>query len=184
MSDTVVICGAGVSAEYCRWEWDTPIMAVSSGFDRAATFKHFATLDRPICYPPYIADGTTFDKHVPDGKFARFWQVHPNVRIWKYSFDETEPNFTRPDQPLARGEPPRNDSLLFGVQVAAHLGYRRMIFLGVDLNENDRWPTNDELRRWWPQAKEAGLTWENASPVSMLQCWMPTCRSGERLVIA
>jgi hypothetical protein len=158
-------------------------MAVSTGHDAAGHIEHFCTLDKTLCFPPWLLEGF-FEKHVPSGRYARFWEVYHKVRVWDFDTEATEPNFTDPGKPLASGSLLRNDSLLFAVQVAAHLGFARQIFLGVDLTTSDREMTNDELLRWWPMAKDAGITWENASPVSRLQEWMPDCVTEERLVLA
>lgn len=183
MPDRLVICGSGPSANYCQWEWDTPIMAVSSGFDEAATFEHFVTLDRPICFPGWLIGSDQFVKHIPSGKFARFWTEHPRVRVWEYDFDLEAPDFTDAAGPLARGPQPKNHSLLFAVQVAALLGYERLIFLGVDLTSNELHTISDVMRLWWPAAQAAGVTWQNASPLSLLEEWMPHCETEEALVI-
>ena len=109
---------------------------------------------------------------------ARYWQQHPRVRVWPYGYDLEVPDFSGCG-PVVRGPLPLNHSLLFSVQVAHRLGFTRLIFLGCDFTSQELYPIEAVLREWWPAAKDAGFIWENASPVSMLQAWMPRCESGE-----
>ena len=76
-----------------------------------------------------------------------------------------------------------NHSLLFATQVATKIGYRRLIFLGCDLIDNELHQIDDTLQRWHPYALEQGIVWENASPLSLLQAWMPDCMTEEALLI-
>lgn len=169
--NTIVIAGNGLSA-YASAEWPgLPIMGISAGCLAVPEMRHFVSQDKPMHFPKWVTDSDQFDKHVPANKFADRWRKHPRVTVWPYE-ELGDPTFC-PDSPIVSGPLPRNDSLLFGVQVAGCLGYRRLVFIGCDLIENERWAISDTLREWWPIAKAAGMEWLNASPLSTLKEWMP-----------
>jgi hypothetical protein len=101
------------------------------------------------------------------------------VRFWDYTHEKDEPDFLDPDYPCVCGPQPRNHSLLFGVQVAHKLGFRRLIFIGVDFTEPGLYPINDVMKQWYWKIRDLGLEWENASPMSLMQEWMPDCTGDE-----
>ena len=158
-------------------------MAVSSGCMEAGDMAHWVTMDRPVCFPRWVTESDRFEKHVPRGMYQELWRRAPRVRFWDYTFETDKVTFTDPDAPCVRGPLPRNYSLLFAVQIAHKLGYKRLIFVGVDLTDQSLYKIGDVLKQWWWKARDLGLQWENASPLSHLQEWMPDCTSEESLKI-
>lgn len=153
-------------------------MAVSGGIHAVPHADHFVSLDKAMHFPDWLTGSTQIQKHVPINAFTSRWQMYPNVKTWEY-IDAPDPSFT--DGPCVAGPLPRNHSLLFAVQVAARLGFNRCLFVGCDLLDNESWAITDVLQTWWPPAKAAGIVWENASPISSLDAWMPRA---EELVTA
>lgn len=150
-------------------------MAVSGGILAVPMCEHFCSLDRPICWPRWVLDSDLFDKHVALNSFHPAWlKASDRVRGWKY-MDVQEPDFsTNPDAVIAAGPLPINYSLLFAVQLAPKLGYKRCVFMGCDMLLNELSPIGDVLEAWWPRAKSMGIEWFNASPISILRAWMPS----------
>jgi len=181
-SDSIILLGQGPSAELYDWDaMDVPIMAVSGGYKFAPDITHFCTLDRPVCFPEWLQSSENFTKHIAGNKFAKRWSKYPRVRAWEY-IDSRDVQFG-PDGPIVGGPLPRNYSLFFAVQLAARLGYERLIFVGCDLLENELRPINNVMREWWPLAVEAGQEWVNASPLSTFCEWMPEAKQVERLEV-
>lgn len=175
---TLLICGAGLSIHTHDFPIEFPIMGISSGALHVPEMTHFVSCDRPVHFPQWLVDSDRFQKHVPLNKWAGHWEQYANVSTWPVS-DGHFPLFvgTPGFQGMAltqSGPLPRNHSLLFGVQVAAQLGYKSMHFIGCDLLEREHWPISDVLRSWYPLAREAGIEWVNLSPTSTLNEWMPT----------
>jgi hypothetical protein len=181
--DTVVLCGRGISAGLKVWDFNTPTMAVSCGYWEAGKIDHFCAMDAPHCFPKWLQESDNFDKHVPAGNHWPQWEVHPRTRAWAFGPGNT-PDFLDPEVPCVQGEQMcHNHSLLFATQVASKMGYRRLIFLGVDLTSNELHQIDDTMHQWHPRALDQGIKWENASPLSLLQAWMPDCETKEALCI-
>lgn len=177
MKQTIIIAGSGPSAPQYEWG-DTPIMAVSSGCDVVPRMDHFVTLDKMMHFPRWLTDSDRFTKHIPNWDNEKEWRNCPYVRVWPYE-EKSEPTFVN-GETIASGSmlksnvpAPRHNSLLFAVQVAARLGFKRCVFIGCDLLEPGHIPVADMLRQWWPIALQHGIEWQNASPLSTLCEWMP-----------
>jgi hypothetical protein len=108
------------------------------------------------------------------------WMDYPNVTGWEV-IPQDPPNFTE-DGPIGLWSQAAADagydavrhSMLFGIQLAARLGYRRLMFIGCDLH-GDRFPVQRAtMREWWPQARDAGMEWANLSPTSALAEFLPS----------
>ena len=99
--------------------------------------------------------------------FQPGWGDHANVRGWHIAH-EGPPRFTGEGW---MGCDELNNSLLFAVQVAHQLGYKRLHFLGCDLDPDDS-PHFERLlqimRRWHLLALEQGFTWIDDSPTRVL----------------
>lgn len=188
MSKTLIIAGSGPSAVNYEWPDGIDIMAVSSGYRHVPRMEHFVTLDKVMCFPEWVTDSTRWQKHVPDWKNEPEWRICPRVSTWLYGTGE-HPNFANQTRPLASGllkksnvDDTWHNSLLFAVQIAGCLGYKRCIFIGVDLL-GEMVKVSDYLHSWYPHAREAGIEWVNASPLSSLSEWMPFAEQAELLEV-
>lgn len=188
--NTIIIAGAGISATQYEFAQGYPIMAVSSGYKCVPEMAHFVSMDKPMMFPSWLTDSDKFIKHVPDTALGQYWKRHPNVMAWDYE-DGPNPNFTSTlDSDLRSGsmmkddcDQTRHNSLLLAVQIAALIGYNRQIFIGVDLLDDGLAPLSEQLRLWYPFAKDAGIDWVNASPISRLCEWMPIAEPAEMMQI-
>jgi hypothetical protein len=183
-SGSVIVAGSGPSARCVDWTiFDACICGVSSGvigvqYDAAM----FVGMDAPHHFPPWLA-ASALPNHVSQGTPG--WDASPCVTVWPMECMKHEPCFTAGDMttPCGRGPYPRLHSLLFAVQVLARLGYQRLVFVGVDLTDNDHMTIADILADWQPLAHAAGIEWVNASPMSTLQCFMPDAPQHERTTL-
>jgi hypothetical protein len=117
--------------------------------------------------------------------FQPGWADYPNVRGWLVAMtsgsvyeagtkpgplpDEL-PSFVSPAEPLKLNGV--RNSLIFAVQIAVQLGYKRLLFAGCDLNEPGYEVVTATLRDWMPIAAEHGVEWVNISPESALSEFM------------
>lgn len=179
MTRTAIIAGSGPSVVGYDFPMDVPIIAVSGGYQGVPDMQHFATLDKPVCFPRWVVEGDQFTKHVPNWSCAPYWQRNKHVQVWAYE-ERADPCFddTRPiaSGGMLKSNVPdiRHNSLLFAVQLAPRLGFSRCVFIGCDLLPDGLLPVADTLRSWWPAAQSAGVEWVNASSLSTLCEWMPT----------
>jgi hypothetical protein len=142
MSDTIIILGNGPSVRPVATLPDGyPVAAVSSGWRACPRVPdHFVTLDRSSFFPAELTDNPAIAKHVPD---YRSGFDCPNTRRWRIT-SRVSPAFND-DEPIGVGA--GFNSLLFAVQVAACMGYRRLWFVGCDLHHGD---TIEDYRRFDP----------------------------------
>lgn len=108
------------------------------------------------------------------------WMDYPNVHGWEV-IPQAPPSFGG-SGPIGLWSQAAEDagfdavrhSMLFGIQLAAMLGYRTIMFIGCDLH-GDRFPVQRAtMREWWPQAIDAGMTWLNLAPESALADFLPS----------
>jgi hypothetical protein len=183
MSDTLIIAGAGASAVNFSWPDGVPIMGISSGFHHVPRMDHFCTLDKVMCFPEWVTDSTRWCKHISNWRNAEEWLRLPRVRVWEYATG-AEPNFGA-EGPIRSGDLRKTNapdtwhfSMLFAVQLAPRLGFRRLVFIGCDLL-GPLVVVSDLLRRWHKPALAAGCEWLNASRISTLCEWMPDYESSD-----
>ena len=94
------------------------------------------------------------------------WGDFGNVRGWDYR-KSTAVNFG-PEGPMGARDAPINRSLWLAVQLAPRLGYRDVVFAGVDLDDEQFSPMLEVLRRWWDLADKQGMRWRVSSYASRL----------------
>jgi hypothetical protein len=178
---TIIVAGRGPSAYQYHWPDDgTPIMAVSGGYDAVPDMEHFVSLDKPMCFPRWLLGADHIEKHVAENRHTRYWRRWPNITSWPY----VEDDFPRNGGPPVVGPLGRGHSLLFAVQVAARMGYQRLLFVGVDLLGVEMEPVNRALESWRGWFADHGVELVNASPLSALCEWMPFAGPGEAMVLS
>lgn len=186
MNDTLIIAGRGDSAAGFDWPKGIPIMGVSSGYMYVPEMQHWVSLDRPVNFPDWVVTSDRFDKHVARNKYFPFWSDYPRVvgheinlkltlngQTVDTEYEAKEPSWEAGKPLTPCGPMMRNHSLLFAVQVAAHLGYKRQIFIGVDLLQPELYEVSDVLKSWHADAQAHGIEWLCASDISTLNEWMP-----------
>ena len=184
MSDhTIVLVGSGPGIRHYRFAINAPHGAVSSGCRKMGRSPDlFFGCDGPGMFPAHIPRDESISRHIPT--MCMPWWRDWNVTLWD-TCETGEPNFTDRDAPVmdhrpwSQGDPPAPHSLVFAVQVAALLGFDRLVFAGVDLLEPHLQPIADLLETWAPAAAAAGVEWINISPNSALAGFMPTMCSLE-----
>ena len=102
--------------------------------------------------------------------FQPSWGDCPNVRGWDIGIED--PPSLDGDGRLGI-EGVRN-SWLMAVQIAAKLGYRRILFAGCDFSHDCYDAIAPTIERWHGIFADAGIEWINLSPGSRLACWLPT----------
>lgn len=181
---TFIIAGNGASAADFQWPergmMETWIMAISGGYRVVPWMDDFVSLDRPCDFPEHVRTGPHFRNVAVNALYHEWRQFNP-LRGWQYTGGDW-PDFRQfMNSPLVTGPLPRNNSLLFGVQVAARMGFKRMIFVGCDLQDDYGPPecpslgsdTSFILQGWHDRAQACGIEWLAASPRSRLAAWMP-----------
>lgn len=156
----------------CKW-WDVC---------ESDTEKHVpssvATHGGPVVVPSGVQDTLDLDLAVMLQErqgtpgTAPGWLDFPSV------VQHTYERFAGPcfasDGVLGLGDSGQVNSVLFAVQVGARLGYKRVLFAGVDLAEKRLRDVSDTLGRWYPLARACGVEWLNLSGESLLSEWMTT----------
>jgi hypothetical protein len=144
------------------WSDATICKHVLSG--NAAKHGIYRTLPRELIdhIPPKYRDAftreLTSNPHLFG--FQPKWGDYSNVQGWQV--DRTyPPNFDQDvsDPILGLDNISCPNSLLFAVQVAHQLGYRRLIFAGCDLWEEHHKEARTKLVEWWTIARSLGLRW-------------------------
>lgn len=199
-TDTVILAGRGPSIRSFDWPAGCDVAVVSGAVFALQGADHWITLDDPLNFQQattsldqdawpnsdtcswWNALGSSMAKHIPQdimfdawrAEDARCdpWATYPNVTGYEYSH-KAPPNFSGSGM-IGLDGTRFNNSLLFSVQVVAHLGYRRVIFAGCDLNKLiGQMYIAAVLQQWWPLAKEAGIKWVCGSPGSQLAKFLP-----------
>lgn len=160
---TIIIAGDAPSVRGFDWPDGIGVMGVASGITQVPDPLHFVSLDDPWRVDESVAVSDRFQKHVPFNMFAKSWWRYPRVNVWQCKY-VNQPNFGRKGAISLHEE---DHPLLFAVQVAAKIGYRRCVFIGFD-------DEIETLSDWHPHAIDSGLEWLNASRYSALCECMPT----------
>jgi hypothetical protein len=182
---TCYIVGKGPSVQLFDWPDDLHIMAVSGGIIAPPYMPmYWCGIDPPHCYShwPWFLQSADCRKFTTETRFLREWAKYPNVERVPYGYIGP-PNF-KADGDIHHPNIGCQNSLFPAVQIAHRLGYKRLVFIGVDLLEQDMVPLADALREWYWPARLDGLIWETASTLSTLCEWMPLAeREIERLAV-
>ena len=174
LSDTCYIAGKGPSCALFDWPDDLHIMAVSGGVCSPPYLPmYWCSIDPPHCFEhwPWLLQSDKCRKFTTEQRWLRRWKNYPNVELVPYE-GQGPPNFG-PDGPIHHPYVSRQYSLFPAVQIAHRIGYKRLVFIGVDLLEQDLVPMADALRPWYYAARLEGLEWYTASTLSTLCEWMP-----------
>ena len=97
--------------------------------------------------------------------FQPTWADYPPHRAWPLMSSDGV-NF-EPEGPI--GLDGICNSLFFGIQIAHRLGFKRLEFIGVDMNGSDHYqPQRELMAKWWKLAQGYGYEWVNLGEGSSL----------------
>lgn len=106
------------------------------------------------------------------------WGDYRNVHGWPYN-RRCQASYLKHGPFGADGEP-INKTPVFAVQVAHRLGYKRILFAGVDLADNEPMTRCVEFMKVLAErSAAAGCEWFNVSPGSPFGEWLPAYGSVE-----
>jgi hypothetical protein len=114
-----------------------------------------------------IKKNPQFIGYVPEWGDFRNVEGHPYGRRYDVNLTRHGP-FGVDGQPLAK-------SPLFAVQAAHRIGYKRLLFAGVDMVQSEHTTHSGRFMRdvIYPKALAAGFEWYALSPDSPISRWMP-----------
>lgn len=160
--DTLILAGHGPSAQTTRWPEGYRIGAISGGCTATPRHPDFLfALDHPRFFPRCVCADDRVQKHVPTIRAS--WKEHPNVVLWP-RHESLTPTFAGFE--IASGG--IFNSMLWAVQVASCMGYKRLWFIGCDLKDEKYRPMVERLADWKAVAEEEGIVWVCGSRESRL----------------
>lgn len=163
---TIILLGHGPTSGEPK-PLGLPIMAVSGGYQSAERIDCLATLDRSEFFPAWVKSDASIIKHVPG--YRDGWKNVPGVRAWRIG---------RFNGPVFSGthevhQDDRFNSLLFAVQVAHCLGFRRIVFHGCDLKGRGYASLRSTMAVWCIEARKRKLEWCVTSGRSAMADFLP-----------
>lgn len=189
----IVVLGSGPSRNIRPV--GVPICAVSSGHLYVRDCEMMATVDKARHFPQY--DGR-YPIHVPIGQYVKGWNPWtdgyngdldlmclmmrekiewcPGWADWKTAVTwateyDAMPDFEDAEKPIGLGRV--MNSMIFVVQVLHRLGYRRLHFVGCDMDELNYAEALVGMEWMYPRAKAAGHEWTVTAKTSRLARFIP-----------
>lgn len=185
------------SRHWAFWREPSVVKHCANGNAKAGHYRDVPLGDVMEAIPAKWRDEVkdAFLRHSHELGYQPSWGDYPNIRPWKVSnmtakdkvaaevYDQpTEPNFADPDAVL--GIEGMRNSIFFAIQVAHHLGFRSLGFVGVDFvhtsTDHDGEVVEhyvqhrDMMKKWYGIALEHGSEWFNlGGDKSALSAFLP-----------